>query len=62
MASWRTTLLGIATILSGVIWIIGSIAGEQPAGATDFATAIAAITAGTGLVTARDSKDVTPPR
>ena len=58
MSSWRTTTLGILTILSTSCNIgMGMINGTP----VDWPSAIAAITAGIGLITARDHKvsDVT---
>ena len=52
MKSWKTTVSGIASILAGVVLALRAITGE---GEADFAGAIAAITAGVGLLMARDN-------
>jgi hypothetical protein len=52
MNSWKTTLSGIAGILAGIVMGLRALTGEGPA---DFAGAIAAVTAGVGLLLARDN-------
>lgn len=53
MASWRTTALGVLTIISA---IAGAATSWLKAGTVDIPTTIAAITAGIGLIHARDNK------
>jgi hypothetical protein len=51
--NWKTTTLGIATILGSLASITKSLLSGEP---VDFAFHIAAITAGLGLVVAKDAK------
>jgi len=54
--SWRTTALGVSTILvalgnAAIAWLDGN-----PNTNVDFAVLVAAITSGAGLIMARDNK------
>jgi hypothetical protein len=53
MKSWKTNLLGLATVLGAVANFITDIANGNP---VDLMTTITAITAGIGLMFARDNK------
>lgn len=55
MKSWKTTVLGISTILAAVTGIVQSLLDNDPATNPDFTVAIAAITSGVGLIFARDN-------
>lgn len=54
-ASWRTTVLGITTILAALASVAQAIADNDPATNPDFTVAIAAIMSGIGLIFARDN-------
>lgn len=56
MKSWRTTTLGIVTILTAITGTITALIDGNPQTNPDYAALIAAITAGIGLITARDAK------
>lgn len=58
MKSWKTTVTGILTILIALGGAAMALLDADPATNPDFAAIIAAITAGIGLITAKDS-DVT---
>lgn len=47
----KTTMAGIGAILAAIAGVITSIANDQP---VDWTSAISAIVAGVGLITARD--------
>lgn len=53
--SWKTTALGISTILAAVTAIVQALLDADPATNPDFTVAIAAITSGIGLIFARDN-------
>lgn len=53
--SWKTTLLGICTILAALAGAGKAILDGDPSTNADPATIIAAITAGVGLIAARDN-------
>jgi hypothetical protein len=53
MTSWRTTVSGIAAILAAVAGVAAAVANGAP---VDWTSALAAIMAGIGLITARDNK------
>jgi hypothetical protein len=54
--SWRTTVLGITTILAAVAGIVQATLDSDPATNPDMTVAIAAILSGLGLIFARDAK------
>jgi len=56
MASWRTTGLGICTIVAAVAAAGKAFLDGDPSTNPDWGTTIAAITAGIGLIFARDNK------
>ncbi len=60
--SWKTTVTGVCSIVAAITGAISSIANDHP---VDWATVIAAIMAGVGLITAKDSAVIgdgkTPP-
>jgi hypothetical protein len=56
MGSWRTTALGVCTILAAVAAVGKSLFDGDPATNPDWGTTIGAITAGVGLIMARDNK------
>jgi hypothetical protein len=51
--NWKTTALGVATVLGSVASIAKALLSGEP---VDFAFHIAAITAGLGLIVAKDAK------
>lgn len=53
--SWKTTTSGIAAIIAAVAGAVQLYLDGNPATNPDFPTVIAAITAGVGLITARDN-------
>jgi hypothetical protein len=53
--SWKTTALGITTVLAAVAAIVQALLDNDPATNPDFTVAIAAITSGIGLIFARDN-------
>lgn len=53
--SWRTTSLGILAIISAVCGAATAILDGNPATNPDWTTIISAVTAGVGLMTARDN-------
>lgn len=54
MASWKTTLTGIITLLAAIFWAVGEYLQVQPPVITDLSGAVAAVTAAIGLIFARD--------
>ena len=52
--SWRTTILGVCTILAALSAAGKALLDGDPTTTVDPATLIAAITAGVGLIMARD--------
>lgn len=54
-ASRNTTVLGILTILGALVGIGRAVFDGDPATLPDFPTAITAITAGVGLILAKDA-------
>lgn len=56
MGSWRTTGLGVCTILAAVAAAGKALMDGDPSTNPDWGTTIAAITAGIGLIAARDNK------
>lgn len=54
--SWRTTVLGIITIIMAVAGVVQSVIDNDPATNPDMAVAVAAIVSGVGLIFARDQK------
>lgn len=55
MKSWKTTLAGIAAIIAAVALAIASEFDADPATIADWGAAIAALSAGLGLLFARDN-------
>lgn len=56
MKSWRTTALGVITILSAVLGACKASIDGDPTTNVDFQILVAAITAGWGLIVARDNQ------
>lgn len=56
LTSWRTTVLGITTILAAVAGVVQSMLDNDPATNPDMTVAMAAILSGIGLIFARDAK------
>ena len=54
--SWRTTVLGITTIIAAVASIVQSAIDADPTTNPDLTVAVAAIMSGIGLIFAKDSK------
>lgn len=54
--SWRTTTLGITTIVASVAGILQAVLDNDPATNPDMTVAVAAILSGIGLIFARDAK------
>lgn len=55
MSSWKTTVAGILTMLVPVFNAVSALLDNDPATVPDWGLAIAAITAGIGLLFARDN-------
>lgn len=55
MTSWKTTVTGIATILTAVSGVLIALFDGNPLTNPDWTATVAAITAGIGLITARDN-------
>lgn len=53
MANWKTTAAGVGAILTAVGTVVVALAHGTP---VDWSTAIAAIMAGIGLISAKDAK------
>ena len=53
--SWRTTLAGIMAILGTVLPIVGKVAQGGTVDMNDIGTAIAGVSAGVGLIKAKDA-------
>jgi len=56
MKSWKTTAAGVAAILSAIAGAVTAITDSNPATNPDWTAVIAAVTAGLGLLFARDNK------
>ena len=54
--SWRTTTLGIITILTAVAGVVQALVDNDPATNPDFTVAVAAVVSGIGLIFAKDAK------
>jgi hypothetical protein len=54
--SWRTTTLGIITILTAVAGVVQAFLDNDPATNPDFTVAVAAVVSGIGLIFAKDAK------
>lgn len=54
--SWRTTTLGITTIIAAVAGLLQAVLDNDPATNPDMTVAVAAILSGFGLIFARDAK------
>lgn len=57
----KTTLAGIGSILAAVGFAMKALFDNDPTTNVDFGATIAAVTAGIGLIAARDAKPVNPP-
>ena len=55
MKSWKTTILGVLTIATAVFGAVMALIDGNPATNPNWETLIAAITAGIGLIAAKDS-------
>lgn len=55
MKSWKTTLAGIAAIVAAIALAIAHQFDSDPATVADWSAVITALTAGVGLVLARDN-------
>ncbi len=55
MKSWKTTLAGIAALIAAIALAIAHQFDSDPATVADWSAVIAAITAGVGLLLARDN-------
>jgi len=56
MKSWRTTVLGIVTILTAVAGVVQAMIDNDPATNPDMTVAVAAVVSGIGLIFANDDK------
>jgi len=56
MKSWRTTVLGIVTILTAVAGVVQAMIDNDPATNPDMTVAVAAVVSGIGLIFAKDAK------
>lgn len=56
MKNWKTTALGISTILAAVASIVQAALDNDPATNPDITVAVAAIMSGLGLIFAKDAK------
>lgn len=54
--SWRTTTLGITTVIMAIAGAVQALLDNDPATNPDLAVAVAAVLSGIGLVFARDAK------
>lgn len=54
--SWRTTTLGITTVIMAIAGAIQALLDNDPATNPDLPVAVAAILSGLGLIFARDAK------
>jgi hypothetical protein len=60
MNNKNTTIAGIGAILVAVGAVLTAMFDGDPATTADFASAVAAIIAGVGLILAKDAKNTTP--
>ena len=61
MKNTKTTVLGVATILTAISSAVMAMVDNDPATTFDIAAVIAACTAGIGLIFARDAQKADPP-
>lgn len=54
--SWRTTTLGVITIVSALLSAAKALIDSDPSTSVDYATVTTAVAAGWGLIAARDNK------
>jgi hypothetical protein len=54
--SWRTTIFGIASIITAIAGSVTAVVDGNPATNPDWGVVIAAIAGGIGLINARDHK------
>lgn len=57
MKNWKTTLAGIGAILVAVGTALSSVFDGNPATSFDMVTTITALSAGVGLILAKDAKE-----
>ena len=62
MKNTKTTLAGVGAILVAVGGALKALFDGDPSTNLDIATTIAAVTAGIGLIWAKDAKDATEPK
>jgi hypothetical protein len=62
MKNWRTTTIGIIAIATAVMGFIKATIDGDPTTEPDFAALTAALTAGIGLIFAKDAKTIEPPQ
>lgn len=55
LASWRTTMSGVASILTGIVGFIGILNSDAPVTVDLISFHIGLITAGVGLIAAKDN-------
>lgn len=55
MKNWKTTILGVTTILGAVLNVVRCLIDGDPSTNADWASTAAAITAGWGLIHAADA-------
>ena len=60
--NWKTTLAGIGAILVAVGGALKALFDGDPTTNLDIASTIAAVTAGIGLIWAKDAKEVEAPK
>lgn len=56
VTSWRTTTLGITTVIMAIAGCIQALVDGDPATNPDIAVAVAAVLSGLGLVFAKDAR------
>ena len=56
MKSWRTTVLGIVTILTAIAGVVQALVDTDPTTNPDMTVAVAAVVSGIGLIFAKDAK------
>ena len=56
MKNWKTTATGIVAVAVAVLSAVKSVIDNDPATVLDIGTTIAAITAGIGLIAAKDAE------
>lgn len=56
MASWKTTVLGVIAVLTAVLTCAKALLDNDPTTIPDWGALAAAVSAGVGLIFARDNK------